>query len=95
MGDRPSRRVLGIADVDVTAIVAVHGGRVPWSQARADGVTVIPARRVPDLLQASPPILGPERVAYLADLPSNAAISPATRRPASCQEQLETRFESY
>ena len=32
-------------------------------QVRADGVTVVPARRVPDLLQASPTILGPERVA--------------------------------
>jgi hypothetical protein len=59
--------VLGIADVDVTAIVAVHGASVPWGQVRADGVTVVPARRVPDLLQTSPPILGPERVAWLAD----------------------------
>jgi hypothetical protein len=58
--------VLGIADVDVT-IIAVHGASIPWSQIRADGVTVIPARRVPDLLQASPPIVGPERVAWLAD----------------------------
>ena len=59
--------VLGIADVDVAAIVAVHGASVPWGQVRADGVTVVPARRVPDLLQVSPPILGPERVAWLAD----------------------------
>jgi hypothetical protein len=59
--------VLSIADVDVTAIVAVHGANVPWGQVRADGVTVVPARRAPDLLQASPPILGPERVAWLAD----------------------------
>ena len=59
--------VLGIADVDVTAIVAVQGASVPWGQVRADGVTVVPARRVPDLLQASPPILGPEQVARLAD----------------------------
>jgi hypothetical protein len=33
----------------------------------ADGVTVLPARRLPDLLMALPPILGPERVAWLAD----------------------------
>jgi hypothetical protein len=59
--------VLGIADVDVTAIVAVQGASVPWGQVRTDGVTVVPARRVPDLLQASPPILGPERVAWLAN----------------------------
>jgi hypothetical protein len=32
-----------------------------------DEVTVVPARRLPDLLQALPPILGPERVAWLAD----------------------------
>jgi Nuclease-related domain len=59
--------VLGVADVDVAAIVAVHGACVPWGRVRADGVTVIPARRVPDLLEALPPILGPERVAWLAD----------------------------
>jgi len=59
--------VLGIADVDVTAIVAVHGVSVPWGQVRADGVTVVPARRVPDLLQAFPPLFGPERVAWLVD----------------------------
>ena len=48
-----------------------HHGRA-WRQRslgrlHADGVTVVPARRVPDLLQALPPILGPERVAWLAD----------------------------
>jgi hypothetical protein len=59
--------VLGIADVDVTAIVAMHGASVPWGQVGADGVIVVPARTAPELLQASPPILGPERVAWLAD----------------------------
>jgi hypothetical protein len=59
--------VLGIADVQVPAIVAVHGISVPWGRVRADGVTVVPARRVPDLLETLPPILGPERVAWLAD----------------------------
>ena len=39
----------------------------PGAGLQADGVTVVPARRVPDLLQALPPILGPERVAWLAD----------------------------
>jgi hypothetical protein len=34
---------------------------------RADGVTVVPARRLPDLLWVLPPVLGPERVAWLAD----------------------------
>jgi hypothetical protein len=59
--------VLGIADVQVAAIVAVHGASVPWGLVQVDGVTIVPARRLPDLLQALPPILGPERVAWLAD----------------------------
>jgi Nuclease-related domain len=59
--------VLGIADIPVAAIVAVHGASVPWGLLQADGVTIVPAWRVPDLLQALPPILGPERVAWLAD----------------------------
>jgi hypothetical protein len=59
--------VLGVADVQVFAVVAVHGAAVPWGVRQADGVTIVPARRVPDLLQALPPILGPERVAWLAD----------------------------
>jgi hypothetical protein len=59
--------VLGVADVDVAAIVAVHGASVPWSRVVVCGVTVAPASRVSDLLQALPPILGPERIAWLAD----------------------------
>jgi hypothetical protein len=59
--------VLGIADIQLPAIVAVHGANVPSGRVQADGVTVVPARRVADLLQALPPILGPERVAWLAD----------------------------
>jgi hypothetical protein len=59
--------VLGVADVQVAAVVAVHGASVPWGRLEADGVTVAPAQRVPDLLCALPPILGPERVAWLAD----------------------------
>jgi len=59
--------VLGVAEVQVAAVVAVHGASVPWGLLQADGVTIVPARRLPDLLQALPPILGPERVAWLAD----------------------------
>jgi Nuclease-related domain len=59
--------VLGVAEVRVAAVVAVHGPRVPGGRLQADGVTVAAARRVPDLLQILPPILGPERVAWLAD----------------------------
>ena len=59
--------VLGVADIQIVAIMAVHGAKVPWGQLTADGVIVAPARRMPDLLQALPAILGPERVAWLAD----------------------------
>jgi hypothetical protein len=59
--------VLGIADLQIPAIVAVHGASVPWGRVHADGATVVPARRVPELLQALPPILDPQRVAWLAD----------------------------
>jgi Nuclease-related domain len=59
--------VLGVADVQVAAIMAVHGASVPWGRLDTDGVGVVPARRVPDLLCALPAILGPERVAWLAD----------------------------
>jgi Nuclease-related domain len=59
--------ILGVADLRVAAIMAVHGARVPWGRLHADGVLVTPAQRVPNLLQALPPILGPEWVAWLAD----------------------------
>jgi hypothetical protein len=59
--------ILGIVDRQVAAIVAVHGASIPWGLLRAEGVTVVPARRLPDLLCALPPVLGPERVAWLAD----------------------------
>src|SRR6266498_3024210 len=53
--------VLGIADVQVAAIVAVHGAGVPWGLVRAESVTIVPARRVPDLLprvaQACPSLI--------------------------------------
>jgi Nuclease-related domain len=60
-------QALGVAHVQTLAIMAVHGANVPWGQLTADGVIVAPARRVPNLLQALPAILGPERVAWLAD----------------------------
>jgi hypothetical protein len=59
--------VLSVAEVQVAAFVAVHGASVPWGLLQADGVTIVSARRVPDLLQTLPAILGPERVAWLAD----------------------------
>jgi hypothetical protein len=59
--------VLGVAEVHVAAVVAVHGASVPWGGVTVDGVTVLPAGRVPDLLRALPVVLGPQRVAWLAD----------------------------
>jgi hypothetical protein len=59
--------VLGIADIEIPAVVAVHGASVPWGQVCADGVTIVSAGRVPDLLESLPPILGPERVVWLAN----------------------------
>jgi hypothetical protein len=59
--------VLGVADVQVAAIIAVHHASVPWGCLQADGVTIVAARRLPSLLQALPSVLGPERVAWLAD----------------------------
>jgi hypothetical protein len=59
--------VLGIAEIQVAAIAAVHGASIPGGLLRADGVIIIPARRLPDLLCALPPVLGPERIAWLAD----------------------------
>jgi hypothetical protein len=49
--------VLGNADVQVTAIVAVHGAHVLWRRVTVSGVTVAPANGPPDLLRALP--LGP------------------------------------
>jgi hypothetical protein len=60
-------QVLGVADVQVAAIVAVHGASVPWGRVEASGVTVAPAGRVPDLLRALPRVLSAEQVAWLAD----------------------------
>jgi hypothetical protein len=58
--------VLGIADITIAAVVAIHGASVPSDRLWVDGITVVPAQRLPDLLQALPATLGPERVAWLA-----------------------------
>ena len=60
-------RVLPDPGVVVVPIVAVHGARVPWGKVVNDGVPVLPARRLPSLLCQLPAVLGPERVAWLAD----------------------------
>jgi Nuclease-related domain len=51
----------------VVPIVAVHGVQVPWGKVVMDGVPVVAARRLPSMLRALPAVLGPERVADLAD----------------------------
>jgi hypothetical protein len=55
---------LGMA---VVPIVAVHGAQVPWGKVVTDGVPVLPARRLPSMLCELPAIVGPERVASLAE----------------------------
>ena len=51
----------------VVPIVAVHGAAVPWGKVVMDGVPVVSAKRLPSMLRALPAVLGPERVAVLAD----------------------------
>jgi hypothetical protein len=56
-------QVLPDPDVTVVPIVAVHGAQVAWGKVVMDGVPVVSARRLPNMLRALPGILGPERVA--------------------------------
>jgi hypothetical protein len=51
----------------VVPIVAVHGAQVPWGKVVVEGVPIVPARRLPSMLCQLPAVLGPERVANLAD----------------------------
>jgi Nuclease-related domain len=60
-------RVLTDPDVVVVPIIAVHGAQVPWGKVVMQGVPVVAARRLPSMLRALPAVLGPERVATLAD----------------------------
>jgi Nuclease-related domain len=60
-------QVLPDPDVVVVPIVAVHGAQVPWGKVVTDGVPVLPAQRLPSMLSELPAIVGPERVAGLAD----------------------------
>jgi hypothetical protein len=60
-------QVLTDPDVVVVPIVAVHGAQVPWGKVVTQGVPVVAARRLPSMLRALPAVLGPERVAVLAD----------------------------
>jgi hypothetical protein len=60
-------QVLPDPGVAVVPIVAVHGAHVPWGKVVTDGVPVVPARHLPSMLRELPAVLGPERVAWLAD----------------------------
>jgi hypothetical protein len=60
-------QVLPDPGMAVVPIVAVHGAQVPWGKVVTDGVPVVSAQRLPSLLRALPEVLGPERVAWLAD----------------------------
>jgi hypothetical protein len=59
--------VLTDPDVVVVPVMAIHGAQVPWGKVVTNGVPVIPARRLPRMLRELPAVLGPERVAGLAD----------------------------
>jgi hypothetical protein len=63
--DRLQDRV-GAPDVWVSPIVAVLGGMVPGGQVTSMGVTVVPARRLPDVLRSLPPTLTTERAREVA-----------------------------
>jgi hypothetical protein len=60
-------QVLPDPGVAVVPIVVIHGAPVPWGKVVVNGVPVVAARRLPRLLRALPAVLGPERVAELAD----------------------------
>jgi hypothetical protein len=60
-------QVLPDPGVAVVPILAVHGAQVPWGKIVIDGVPVVSARRLPSMLRQLPAVLGPERVAVLAD----------------------------
>jgi hypothetical protein len=60
-------QVLTDPDVVVRPIMAVHGAQVPWGKVLMNGVPVVPARRLPSILRELPAVLGPQRVAALAN----------------------------
>jgi hypothetical protein len=60
-------QVLPDPGVAVVPIVAVHGTQVPWGKVVVEGVPVVAARRLPSMLRSIPTVLGPERVAAVAN----------------------------
>ena len=64
---KSSRSELNCSLWVVVPIVAVHGVRVPWGKVVVEGVPVVPARQLPNMLCQLPAVLEPERVAVLAN----------------------------
>lgn len=60
-------QTLAVPGVEVVPLVGVDGAQVPWGKLVAYGVPVVSARRLPELLHHLPEVLGPERIAGLAD----------------------------
>jgi nuclease-like protein len=60
-------QVLPDPGLAVVPIVAVHGTKVPWGKVVTDGVPVVSARHLPSMLCQLPAVLGPERIAGLAN----------------------------
>jgi hypothetical protein len=60
-------QVLTDPDVVVRPIMAVRGAQVPWGKVVIQGVPVVPAWRLPTMLRELPAVLGPQRVAALAN----------------------------
>jgi Nuclease-related domain len=60
-------QVLPDPGVVVRPIMAIHGAQVPWGKVVIDGIPVVAARRLPSMLCQLPAVLGPERVANLAN----------------------------
>jgi hypothetical protein len=81
-------RVLSDPGVAVVPIVAVHGAQVPWGKVVTDGVPVVAARRLPSMLRALPPVLGPERVAGLANQARVRFHAAACPRPLRIRRHL-------
>jgi hypothetical protein len=50
-----------------SGVFVIDSKQVPWGKVVMDGVPVVSARRLPSMLRALPAVLGPERVAVLAD----------------------------
>ena len=68
MGFEADRAAQVLVDSQVVVpIVAVHGAPGPWGKVVPQGVPVVSARRLPSMLRALPAVLGPERVAVLAN----------------------------